>query len=111
MVRHYTNPGFDAELLLNGNILLVLPRWGLLEVDRAGVEQWRLEDPDVSHDADRHSQKGYDNSQPKMEVPPRLPFARFSPSSFLSRHIKHQGSESVGPRVSRFVRFNTVEVA
>lgn len=45
--------GFDAELLENGNILIVLSDSGIYEVDRDGNMVWTYEDPQVSHDADR----------------------------------------------------------
>ncbi len=45
--------GFDAELLENGNVLIVLSGSGLYEVDRAGNIVWSYEDAEVSHDADR----------------------------------------------------------
>jgi len=47
--------GLDAELLDNGNILLVLTRSGLYEIDRNGNIVWSHLDPKVSHDADRLS--------------------------------------------------------
>jgi len=46
-------PGFDAELLTNGNILIALSRHGLYEVTRAGSIIWSNTDSQVSHDADR----------------------------------------------------------
>lgn len=45
--------GFDAELLQNGNILIVLSNSGLYEVDRNGNIVWSYSDAKVSHDADR----------------------------------------------------------
>ena len=45
--------GFDAELLPNGNILLVLSNTGLFEIDRNGTVVWQHLDPRCSHDADR----------------------------------------------------------
>jgi hypothetical protein len=45
--------GFEAELLSNGNILIVLSRTGLFEIDRNGNTVWQHLDPDCSHDADR----------------------------------------------------------
>ena len=45
--------GFDAELLENGNILLVLSTSGIYEIDRDGNTIWQYLDPDCSHDADR----------------------------------------------------------
>ena len=52
-LRRYTNPGFDAELLPNGNILILLPRKGLYEINRNGDTVWSHWDRKVSHDADR----------------------------------------------------------
>ena len=49
----YTNPGFDVEPLSNGNVLFVLPRKGVYEIDRNGTVLWRYDNPKVSHDADR----------------------------------------------------------
>ena len=54
-LRGYINPGFDAELLPNGNILIVLPRKGIIEIDREGKTVWTHDDPKISHDADRLS--------------------------------------------------------
>ncbi|MFA4814676.1 MAG: aryl-sulfate sulfotransferase [Candidatus Gracilibacteria bacterium] len=45
--------GFDAELLENGDVLIVLSGSGVYEVDRDGNIVWSYEDPKVSHDADR----------------------------------------------------------
>lgn len=45
--------GLDAELLDNGNILLVISGSGLYEIDRNGDLIWQLQDPNCSHDADR----------------------------------------------------------
>ena len=52
-LRQYTNPGFDVEWLPNDNILFVLPRKGIYEVDRNGNTVWSYLDNRVSHDADR----------------------------------------------------------
>ena len=52
-LRQYTNPGFDVELLSNNNILFVLPRHGVHEIDRNGKVVWSYLDKKVSHDADR----------------------------------------------------------
>jgi len=49
----YTNPGFDIEPLANGNILYVLPRKGVFEINREGTNVWSYFDAKVSHDADR----------------------------------------------------------
>ena len=54
-LKEYTQPGFDAELLSGGTILLVLPRWGLYEIDRNGSMVWSYQDQNISHDADRLS--------------------------------------------------------
>ena len=52
-LRQYTNPGFDTEWLPNDNILFVLPRNGVYEVERDGNTVWSYLDNKVSHDADR----------------------------------------------------------
>lgn len=52
-LKPYTNPGFDVERLPNDNILFVLPRKGIYEIDRAGRVIWSYADNQVSHDADR----------------------------------------------------------
>ncbi|MBI2906993.1 MAG: aryl-sulfate sulfotransferase [Chloroflexi bacterium] len=52
-LRQYTNPGFDVEPLLNNNVLFVLPRNGIYEIDRTGKVVWSHLDAKVSHDADR----------------------------------------------------------
>jgi outer membrane protein assembly factor BamB len=52
-LRQYNNPGFDVELLPNDNVLFVLPRHGVYEIDRTGKVVWSYLDDKVSHDADR----------------------------------------------------------
>ncbi|MFH0847694.1 MAG: aryl-sulfate sulfotransferase [Chloroflexota bacterium] len=52
-LKQYTNPGFDVEMLPNGNILFVLPRNGICEIDRSGKVVWSYLTAEVSHDADR----------------------------------------------------------
>lgn len=52
-LRYGIGPGFDAELLTNGHILVVVSRKGLFEIDRAGDCVWSNMDPKISHDADR----------------------------------------------------------
>lgn len=52
-LRRYNNPGFDVEALANGNVLLMLPRYGVHEINRAGTVVWSYLDSKVSHDADR----------------------------------------------------------
>ena len=52
-LKAYTNPGLDVELLPNNNILFVLPRKGVYEVNRKGNTVWSHLDMKVSHDADR----------------------------------------------------------
>lgn len=54
-LKAYTNPGLDVELLSNNNILFVLPRKGVYEVNRRGDVVWLHLDTKVSHDADRLS--------------------------------------------------------
>lgn len=52
-LKQYTNPGFDAELLPNDEVLLVLPKKGIFQIDRSGKIVWSHLDTQVSHDADR----------------------------------------------------------
>jgi hypothetical protein len=52
-LNQYTKPGFDVELLPNNNILFLLPRNGVYEVDRKGTVVWSYMDSKVSHDVDR----------------------------------------------------------
>ncbi len=52
-LKQYTNPGMEAELLSNGHILIVLPRYGIIEVNRNKDIVWQYLDNKVSHDADR----------------------------------------------------------
>lgn len=52
-LRPFTRPGFDAELLPNDNILIVLPRNGVYEIDRSGKVVWSFRTAKISHDADR----------------------------------------------------------
>jgi hypothetical protein len=52
-VRSYTNPGEDVELLPNGNILVLFPRYGVYEITKGKQIAWKYLDPKVSHDADR----------------------------------------------------------
>jgi hypothetical protein len=54
-VKQYTQPGFDAEQLTNGNILIVLPGYGIYEIDNNGTLIWNHLDAKISHDADRLS--------------------------------------------------------
>lgn len=52
-LRQYNNPGFDVERLPNDNVLFVLPRKGVYEIDRRGKVVWSYLDTKISHDADR----------------------------------------------------------
>ena len=52
-LRQFTNPGFDVEPLANGNLLFVLPRNGVYEIERSGKVVWAYLNSQVSHDADR----------------------------------------------------------
>jgi outer membrane protein assembly factor BamB len=52
-LRRYTNPGFDAELLPDNNILIVLPKKGVYEINRKGEVVWSHWDAKISHDSDR----------------------------------------------------------
>jgi len=45
--------GLDVELLPNNNILFLLPRHGVYEINRQGTIVWAFLDNKVSHDADR----------------------------------------------------------
>ncbi|NYZ75328.1 aryl-sulfate sulfotransferase [Candidatus Micrarchaeota archaeon] len=54
-LKQYTNPGFDASLLPNNNVLFVLPLKGVYEINREGTVVWSYLDSKVSHDADRLS--------------------------------------------------------
>ncbi len=49
----YTNPGGNVELLDNGNLLLMAPRYGVFEMTREGEVVWEYYDAKVSHDADK----------------------------------------------------------
>ena len=49
----YTNPGFDAEIIDNGNLLMLLPLKGVYEINREGKLVWRYLNKKLSHDADR----------------------------------------------------------
>ncbi len=51
-LKAYTNPGFDVELLPNGDILFLLPRHGIYEIDRDGNVVWSYLDSKISHDVD-----------------------------------------------------------
>lgn len=52
-LKQYTQPGMDAELLPNGNILVELPGNGIYEVTRDGNVVWSYLTTKISHDADR----------------------------------------------------------
>ncbi len=52
-LKSYTNPGWDVEVLYNGNILTLLPRNGVYEINRDKQVVWKYLDSKVSHDADR----------------------------------------------------------
>lgn len=52
-LKEYNQPGMDVELISNGNILFVLPRNGVYEIDRNGITIWSHLDNKISHDADR----------------------------------------------------------
>jgi len=51
--QRFSNPGFDVEHLADDNILFMLPRYGVVEVDRGGNVVWTYRDPKVTHDVDR----------------------------------------------------------
>ncbi|NPV27269.1 MAG: hypothetical protein HPY81_07485 [Firmicutes bacterium] len=48
VLKRYTNPGFDAELLPNNNILMELPGKGVYEISRKGEIVWSYADSKVS---------------------------------------------------------------
>lgn len=52
-LAEYSNPGFDVEVLPDDNVLFVLPRNGIYEIDRGGNVVWSHSDGQVTHDADR----------------------------------------------------------
>jgi len=52
-LKRYNNPGFDGEHLPSGNILILLPGYGVYELNRDGEIVWSYIDRKVSHDADR----------------------------------------------------------
>jgi len=52
-LKQYNNPGADAELLPNNNVLFVLPLNGVYEIDRSGRVVWSYLTKKISHDADR----------------------------------------------------------
>jgi len=52
-LKEFTNPGLDVELLPNNNVLFLLPRKGVYEINRKGDIIWSYLDAKVSHDADR----------------------------------------------------------
>jgi len=52
-LKRYTNPGLDAEVLANNNILFVLPGNGVYEVNRNKNIVWSYKTTKISHDADR----------------------------------------------------------
>ena len=52
-MKQNTNPGPDVEWLPNNNILAMLPRKGVYEINRNGDIVWSYKDRKISHDADR----------------------------------------------------------
>lgn len=53
-LKDYTNPGFSAVPLENGNILAAFPRNGVYEINRTTKAiVWKFIDPKASHDAER----------------------------------------------------------
>ncbi|MBN1998203.1 aryl-sulfate sulfotransferase [candidate division KSB1 bacterium] len=51
--KQYISYGFDAELLWNGNILIMLPRYAVLEINKDGRLIWGYINENLSHDVDR----------------------------------------------------------
>jgi len=47
------SPGFDAEILDNGNILIEYPKVGVYEMTREGTVVWSYQDREITHDADK----------------------------------------------------------
>lgn len=52
-MKNHTNPGFDVEILDNGNLQLLAPAYGIFEVTKGGEIVWEYYDIKISHDADR----------------------------------------------------------
>ncbi len=52
-MKNYIDPGFDVEILDNGNLQLLAPAYGVFEVTRGGEIVWEYYDSKISHDADR----------------------------------------------------------
>ena len=52
-LREYTSPGIDVEKLENGNVMILFPGWGILELTTGLNVVWHHEDAQLSHDADR----------------------------------------------------------
>ncbi len=50
---HRSNHLMDIELLANDNVMFVIGRTALYQINRRGTVVWSLIDPEVSHDADR----------------------------------------------------------
>ena len=50
----FTEPGMDVEYLYESDhFLIVLPKYGVIEIDRDGEIVWQHLDEQISHDADR----------------------------------------------------------
>jgi len=52
-LHRFVNPGFEAQRLPDDNILFILPRYGVFEIDRSGKTVWSYLDGKISHDVDR----------------------------------------------------------
>lgn len=52
-LKQYIKYGFDAELLPQGRLLVMLPRYAVIEMTRNGNITWGYTNEKLSHDADR----------------------------------------------------------
>ncbi len=52
-LKQYIRYGFDAEVIPNGNILIMLPRYAAIEITRGGNVVWGYTNEKLSHDVDR----------------------------------------------------------
>lgn len=52
-MKNHVDPGFDVEVLENGNLQLLAPGYGIFEMTREGEIVWEYYDNKISHDADR----------------------------------------------------------
>lgn len=52
-LHKYVKYGFDAEMLPNGRILVILPTYAIMEMNRDGDIAWAYNNEKLSHDVDR----------------------------------------------------------